>query len=121
VLPASRAPDAGRRFAIERSTRAEGQVISAVGELDASAVPTLEEAIAGSVEVGRPLILDLSRLSFIDSCGLWAITTTFTSCRQRGVDLSLRPGPEQVQHVFEVTGLSDVLPFTDLSGEAAIE
>ena len=49
-------------------------------------------------------MIDLSRLTFIDSSGLWAITLTQRICRRRGLGLLIRPGPERVQSVFEVTG-----------------
>ena len=60
----------------------------------------------------RPIVIDLSRLTFIDSSGLWAITLTQRICRKRGLGLLIKPGPERVQSVFEVTGLADLLPFT---------
>ena len=41
------------------------------------------------------------------------------ACKQRGIGLCLWSGPEHVQHVFEVTGLYDLLPFTDRFPEEA--
>jgi anti-anti-sigma factor len=57
------------------------------------------------------ITLDLGGLGFIDSAGLWTITSAKTWCDRRGYGFSLLPGPATVHHVFEVTGLSDVLPF----------
>jgi len=31
--------------------------------------------------------------------------------RERGINLTIAPGPPEVQRVFEVSGLVDVLPF----------
>ena len=31
--------------------------------------------------------------------------------RERGIELTIAPGPPEVQRVFEVSGLADVLPF----------
>jgi anti-anti-sigma factor len=115
VLPVAHGARPEPRFRIERSAVEGAEVIAPIGELDSSALAIFEEAVASSVGHTRMIVLDLSRLCFIDSCGLWAITTTWTSCRQRGVELSLSPGPEEVQRVFEVTGLADVLPFEDSS------
>jgi anti-sigma B factor antagonist len=82
------------------------------GALDTSSVPTLEDAIsrccAGET---RAITLDLSRLTFIDSSGLWTITSARRWCERQGYGFSLIPGPEPVQQVFELTGLSDLLPF----------
>jgi anti-anti-sigma factor len=82
------------------------------GELDTRAVPALEAAIARYCDDGpRALTLDLSRLTFIDSSGLWTMLAAMRWCERQGRDFSLLPGPEAVQQVFEVTGLIDVLPF----------
>ncbi len=84
------------------------------GELDIRSIPTLEAAITHCYAGGATAItLDLSGLSFIDSAGLWTITAARRWCERQGYGFSLIPGPEQVQQVFEVTGLSDVLPFRD--------
>jgi anti-sigma B factor antagonist len=82
------------------------------GELDAGSVPTLEAALVRCTAMGATTItLDLAGLGFIDSAGLWTITSAKTWCDRRGYGFSLLPGPATVHHVFEVTGLSDVLPF----------
>jgi anti-sigma B factor antagonist len=83
-----------------------------IGELDSRSVPTLEAAISRCCAAGtRAVTLDLSRLTFIDSSGLWTITSVRKWCERQGYGFSLIPGPPSVQRVFEVTGLSDVLPF----------
>jgi anti-anti-sigma factor len=82
------------------------------GELDGDSIATLEDAIARCRLDGiSTLTLDLSALEFIDSSGLWTITLINRWCERHGHGFVLVPGPEPVQHVFEVTGLSDVLPF----------
>jgi anti-anti-sigma factor len=43
------------------------------GELDIASVPSLQAALNGSIGVGGPITLDLSRLTFIDSSGVGAI------------------------------------------------
>jgi anti-sigma B factor antagonist len=82
------------------------------GDLDTSSVPTLEDAISRCCSgETRAITLDLSRLTFIDSSGLWTITSARRWCERQGYGFSLIPGPEPVQQVFELTGLSDLLPF----------
>lgn len=82
------------------------------GELDGRSVATLERALARcSVEGAVTIKLDLRGLVFIDSAGLWTVTTAKTWCDRRGLGFSLIPGSPPVQRIFEVTGLSDVLPF----------
>ena len=75
-------------------------------------VPTLEAALVRCAAQGAMAItLDLGGLAFIDSAGLWIITSARSWCDRRGCGFSLVPGPASVHRVFELTGLSDVLPF----------
>jgi len=112
TLPQSRTRPADRAFHVETDADEHGGVITPVGEFDSSALGPFEEAITELIGEARPIVIDLSRLTFIDSSGLWAITLTQRICRKRGLGLLIRPGPERVQSVFEVTGLADLLPFT---------
>jgi anti-sigma B factor antagonist len=86
--------------------------ISAAGELDMASAPALKATMERICE-GRAaaITLDLSGLTFIDSTGLHVIVSTSQRCRELGIDFELVPGPQQIQRLFEVTGLLDVLPF----------
>lgn len=60
----------------------------------------------------RPgLIIDLGGLTFIDSSGLHTMLDTYKLCRYTGRTLTIRPGPPNVQQVFELTNLLDYLRF----------
>jgi anti-sigma B factor antagonist len=99
-------------FGVEDFDFDDSRTLTLEGELDTRAVPELEAAIARYCADGpRTLTLDLSKLSFIDSSGLWTILAAMRWCERQGRGFSLLPGPEAVQQVFEVTGLIDVLPF----------
>ena len=86
--------------------------VAPVGELDHAARGELEPVIA---EVRRSgvarLILDLSRVSFMDSTGLRLALDLRAAAAEDGFDLELIPGPPEVQRIFEVSGTLDVLPF----------
>jgi len=112
ALPRSDAAPADRAFRVELRDGRECAILEAIGEFDSSALTTFERGISQLFEEKRPILVDLSRVTFIDSSGLWAITLTQRICRRCGIGLLIKPGPERVQGVFEVTGLSDLLPFT---------
>ena len=111
-LPHSQAAPSERGFYVETFEEERCGRIAPVGEFDSSALGPFEDAVTELIDTGRPILIDLSRLSFIDSSGLWAITLTQRICRKRGIGLLIKPGPARVQGVFEVTGLADLLPFT---------
>ncbi len=82
------------------------------GELDIASVPSLEGAMSRLCTDGtRAVTLDLSKLVFIDSTGLAAIVFASKICENNGYEFGLIPGSSAVQRLFELTGLSDVLPF----------
>jgi anti-sigma B factor antagonist len=84
------------------------------GELDVCSVPSLEAAVSRCcTRPARAITLDLRGLTFIDSSGLWTITAARRWCERQGYGFSLIPGPKPVHEVFEVTGLSDLLPFRE--------
>jgi len=90
------------------------QAIALRGEFDVASVGLLEDAVARACASElRAITLDLSELSFIDSSGLWTITSLSKWCSRRNVKLQLVRGPEPVHDIFELTGLSDLLPFAE--------
>ena len=101
------------RFDLRRDgTEAE---LKMFGEFDMTGVlrvePQLSEMLS-TEEVAR-LVLDLSGLEFVDSTGLGVIIDLDQRARRGDFELSIVPGPRQVQRVFEVTKLADVLPFEE--------
>jgi anti-sigma B factor antagonist len=82
------------------------------GEVDIATAAGVEEAARG-ICAGRleRLVIDLRKVTFLDSSGLAVILRVYNLCRARGLELGLIPGPAQTQRVFELTGLSELLPF----------
>lgn len=77
------------------------------GELDMASAPALEEALAEARTDGvQQLVLDLRELRFIDSSGLRAVIAAVREARRSGHDLALIRGPDQVQQVFDITGVA---------------
>jgi anti-sigma B factor antagonist len=86
--------------------------IAPVGELDVASTPQLEHAICALRQAGAAhLIIDLRRVTFIDSTGLRLALDLDAATRDNGLRLELLPGPPQVQRIFELTGTLDQLPF----------
>lgn len=85
-------------------------VIHVTGEVDLATAPTLDEALNDLENEGRPLIVDLSDVSFLDSSGL----SVLVKARQRlekpdGANgLRLVVTRPVIRRVFEVTGLAEV-------------
>lgn len=91
------------------------QTIALAGEADLLGAPEVEAAFA-EVCAGEPglIVLDLRNLTFIDSSGLHALIAGHQLCRTRGHELKVIPGSANVQRLFELTGMNDILPLGDL-------
>ena len=91
-----------------------------IGELDLATVSVLDQALCEQLDAGFScLVLDLSRLTFIDSSGINAIVRYQQRLDADGRQFRLIPGPPQVQRPFKVMGLVDRLPFSNNGGAAA--
>jgi anti-sigma B factor antagonist len=105
-------------FMLEERSEGQRQVLVLGGELDMASAPALEGMFQQLCEGGaQELVLDLSGLDFIDSSGLRAILRCQAMCEEHLCDLGLVPGPREVQRVFELTRLTERLPFRGI-GEA---
>jgi anti-sigma B factor antagonist len=85
------------------------------GELDIATAPRVRRAITRTFALGRTrtLMLDMSRLEFIDSSGLAAIVHAGSLCERSGCELAVIRGPDAVHRVFELSGLASELPFRE--------
>ena len=101
-------------FRITASDQGTTSTIELEGEWDLAQQTATTDAIAHALD-RRPacLLLDLSRLTFIDSCGVHVLINARNRCAAQGARLVIIPGPRAVQRVFEICGLIEILPFAD--------
>src|SRR5437764_294405 len=82
------------------------------GELDLATVAQL----AGQIDELRAasfkrVVLDLSRLEFMDSSGLHLLVELDRRAHTGGQEFAVIPGPPTIQRLFELTGAGDRLRF----------
>jgi anti-sigma B factor antagonist len=84
------------------------------GELDLSTVSKVQDEL-DRIEKSSPptVVLDLSKLSFLDSTGLRCLVTADERARQAGRRVVLVRGPDPVQRVFTITRLEERLEMVD--------
>lgn len=88
--------------------------VGLVGELDLSTVAKVQEELR-RVEESAPatVVLDLSKLRFLDSTGLRCIVTADERAREAGRRMVIVRGPDPVQRVFSITRLEERLEMVD--------
>lgn len=80
------------------------------GEVDASLEDQFCDAVTAAMaaSAATDVVVDLSAVTFIDSCGLRGLLRCSTLCEERGATLRFAVGvASPVRRLFEVTGLSD--------------
>jgi anti-anti-sigma factor len=84
------------------------------GELDLSTVSKVQDELKRVEEASpRTVVLDLSKLTFLDSTGLRCLVTADERARNEGRRVVLVRGPDPVQRVFAITRLEDRLEMVD--------
>jgi anti-anti-sigma factor len=105
---------------ITASEQGTTTTISLRGEWDLAHEPAIRRVINDVLERSPEcVVLDLARLSFIDSTGVHAVIGLHKRAEHQGARVVIVPGPRAVQRIFELVGLTEVLPF--LPGEDEIQ
>lgn len=106
--------------ALDIAVRSErGCVIAAVtGEIDISTVGRLRECLFELAESAQPLIVDLDRVSFIDSAGLGVLVGTSRRAAERGGSLHAVCTQPQTRKLLWMTGVDRRIPLEASLDEA---
>ena len=93
---------------VERNDQDGVPYLELIGELDLSTVDPLKLRLE-LVEREEPetIVVDLRRVTFMDSIGLGILVSHHLRARQAGRRLVLVQGPRAIQDLFELTGMRD--------------
>lgn len=96
------------------ATRQVGDVfvVSLVGELDMATVPGFEQAIERA-QAGSQVVIDLRKLTFIDSTGVRALLLAYKAGRDGHSSVSFVRGSGAVRWVLEISGVEPLLAWTE--------
>ncbi len=104
-------------FAVEMIGNIEVATVP-VEELDASNAPEFKGDIAPLLEAHTRLVLDLSRVRFVDSSGLGAFISCLRKLNAKGGDLKLCGMSKQVRAIFELVRMHRVFDILNSKEEA---
>ena len=81
------------------------------GELDHCLAATVRTKIDERVQARIPaeLVLDISRITFMDSSGLGLIMGRYTLCKRIGVAFRLKGADERAMKILDMAGLCSVI------------
>jgi anti-sigma B factor antagonist len=109
-----------QQIVVDRATGGVA-VIVMQGEHDVYTAPQLRAAVAELIGDGRPVVVDLTPSTFVDSSILGVLLGGLRNAREHDVGFALvlgESGEPTVRRILEVTGLFPVLPMHDTREEA---
>src|SRR5918999_5066943 len=99
-------------FSVDVGGGPDGTVVAPRGELDIATQAELRAALERQAEEGS-VTLDLSGLRFMDTSGLRLILETAEASRRGEFAFAVVPGSAAVQRLFDVAGVTELVPFRD--------
>lgn len=112
MFPADRPPTGGIALDVE----GERTVVTMWGEVDSVLRPQASEALAGALARRAPVVIDTSRVTFMDSTGIAFLLQFSAIGAQDGFEVSLRGPVEPVTRVLDMIGMLERFPIVDEPG-----
>lgn len=103
----------GELFRMGERREAGTVVLTLSGELDYGTAPEVQQRLAELREAQQPVLLDLDRLTFMDSTGIRLILTACEASAERAWSFHVTRGSARVQRVLEAAQVIDRLPYDD--------
>jgi anti-anti-sigma factor len=85
-------------------------IVALAGELDLSTIPRLEGRLLDEIRGQDRVVVDLTRLTFIDSSGIGLLIKAHQTANGRGALHTVVSRGSQVERVFELAGIGTCLP-----------
>ena len=93
-------------------------IVTAAGEIDISTVTLLRERLFEVAASGAPLVVDLERVSFIDSVGLATLVGAAKRAAAHGGSLQVACALPKIRQLVRLTGLDCRIPLARTLDEA---
>jgi anti-sigma B factor antagonist len=96
-------------LSVSSSERGSVTVVHVEGEIDVYTAPLLREVLDKQVAAGRTdLVVDLEKVTFMDSTGLGVLVGRLKLVRGQNGTLRIVSAQERILKVFKITGLDKV-------------
>jgi anti-sigma B factor antagonist len=106
-------------FALDVYERDGWQVVAVTGEVELATAPRLRQQVVSLVGAEAVhVVLDLSRVDFIDSVGLGVVVGALKRTRAGGGDLRVVAPQARVRSLFAVTRLDEIIEVLDCVDDA---
>jgi anti-anti-sigma factor len=99
---------------VSRTSHADRVVLALYGELATDTLPTAEDEVAAAEATGPAvLVLDLTRLEYIDSSGVRLVLVAQHAAEEANRRLAVRLGHGHTRRMFDMLGITERLEVLD--------
>jgi anti-sigma B factor antagonist len=109
---------AAHRFDATTTTTNDVTVVKCSGRLISDFTPAFKEQVRPLLESGKPVILDFTAVTHLDSSGLGTVVSLYVSAKRRGCQLGL---VHLTTHVRELLGLTHLLSALEACGQYMVK
>jgi len=88
-------------------------VISFIGDVDLQTSPDARKVLLECVTKGKPILVDLSRVGYIDSSGVASLVESFQNAKKAGQNLVLVSVSDGALRVLKLARLDKVFTICD--------
>lgn len=105
-------------FAVSAQLFENAVLLTVLGDVDLATAPALESAIAASWSPPARLVIDATKIAFMDSTGLGVLVKAAIRARDEGGDVAMATVGSRVHKVLTITGLDAHLAVYDTVADA---
>jgi len=88
-------------------------IVAFEGDVDLQSSPDARKILLETVTKGKPVLIDLSKVNYIDSSGVASLVESFQSARKSGLNLVLVSVSEGALRVLQLARLDKVFVICD--------
>lgn len=112
-------------MSIDVHTEVLGETHSLVrvgGEVDLATAPDLAAALDEALAAGRPIVLDLTDVAFIDTSGVRVMLDARRHVTENGMELTVVAPPDSpARRILDLTELSEALSVIDATDDIPVD
>ena len=105
----AQAPHATPELIIEVASSSEETLVRCIGKMTYTSSGELQAALRRLIPETKLLVLDLAKMTYLDSFGLGALVGAYLSAKRQQRQLKLINMDRQAQHLLRITNLTYLL------------
>lgn len=110
-----------KELIVTQECKERESILHVRGDVDAYSAPTLHEQLMSLVMNGKQqkVVVNLEQVHYMDSTGIGVFVFALKASKLTGCQLIIENVTPRVERVFQISGLSDIIPIAPVRGKEA--